>query len=62
MATTDVRDPAYQCWRKRPYSTKKDAKGAARSIEQRAGRLHVYRCPHCGSWHIGHRPRRPATP
>lgn len=22
------------------------------------GRMSVYRCPHCGAWHVGHRKRR----
>jgi hypothetical protein len=47
-------DPANQCEGKRPYPTKRDAKAAARAIEQRTGRLRPYRCCHCGKFHIGH--------
>ncbi len=45
-----------QCHGKRPFTTKKLAKQAATLGEQAVGRLHPFRCPHCGQWHLGHKP------
>lgn len=52
--------PESQCIGKQRYPRKADAKRAARRVEQNFGRMRAYRCVHCGSFHIGHRP--PSTP
>jgi hypothetical protein len=49
-------NPLSQCVGKRPYSNKRDAKRAARTMEQHIGRMHPYRCPTCGQFHLGHKP------
>lgn len=49
--------PATQCEGKRKYSTKDDAKSAARRSERSLGRMKPYRCPHCDAWHLGHAPK-----
>lgn len=51
-------DQARQCLGKRPYARKRDAKIAVRHVEQRHGRMIIYRCPHCDRWHLGHRVKR----
>jgi hypothetical protein len=47
--------PFTQCEGKRPFSHKRYAKAHARVAEQGIGRMQVYRCPHCGRWHVGHK-------
>lgn len=50
-----------QCFGKRHFTTKRDAKTARKRYERNHGeRLDIYRCPHCATWHLGHRlaPRR----
>lgn len=39
---------------KRGYQSKRDAR-IARSQQKFAG-LHIYRCPDCGAFHLGHLP------
>jgi hypothetical protein len=43
---------------KRPYTDKADAKREAKRLETtpgvKVGRVGVYRCHECGTWHIGH--------
>lgn len=45
---------------KRTFSTKADAKRAARQApvvmggKSRGGKMEAYKCPHCGFFHIGH--------
>lgn len=46
-----------QCAGKRPYVTKDEAKRAAKRSEASFGRMHAYRCAHCGDYHIGHKPK-----
>lgn len=42
---------------KRAYTTKADAKRAARQVRGRKGRLDVYRCDHDPRYvHLGHQP------
>jgi predicted RNA-binding Zn-ribbon protein involved in translation (DUF1610 family) len=53
-----MRSRVVQCDGKRPYASKAEAKTAARRLEHLLGRMVSYRCPHCGRFHIGHRPRR----
>jgi lipopolysaccharide biosynthesis regulator YciM len=44
------------CERKIAYNRKKDAKKAVgRCGAYEVRQLHVYRCPSCRQWHIGHR-------
>lgn len=46
------------CWPKEQHATEGAARAQLRSILKRGlhknERLHVYRCPFCGSHHIGH--------
>lgn len=51
-----VFSPSTQCDGKVAYVDKATAKRAARKTEYRLGRMRPYRCPHCGAWHIGHKP------
>lgn len=49
------------CTGKRRHPTKGAAQAALRTyIEQGAspGSMHVYRCRHCGGYHVGHLGRR----
>lgn len=50
-------DPKFQCEGKICYHSKKLARIAARRSEQAYGRMHPYRCAHCGWFHIGHKPQ-----
>lgn len=58
-----VTDPVKQCEGKKPFRSRKDAMrrviGLTNSFHAKHGkptsRLNVYECPHCGSWHIGHK-------
>lgn len=48
-------DARATCQRKRRYRTRWAAVLAEFSAEARTGDDHeVYRCRHCGNWHIGH--------
>jgi hypothetical protein len=51
-------DPRRQCRGKRAYDTKATAKKVLRDSQglRGRGRLRPYACPHCGLWHIGHKP------
>ena len=41
------------CLRKRSYHTRKLAREATRKVRGEEGeKLHVYRCPHCGLFHL----------
>jgi ribosomal protein L32 len=57
MTTTYSRTT--QCDGKLPYDGKAAAKRAAKRLEQTAGRLIAYHCPHCGAYHVGHRAKYP---
>jgi hypothetical protein len=56
MSKPDHPITAGTCQGKRPYRTKKAAKGAIKFIKNTGARPpEPYRCPVCGDWHIGHR-------
>lgn len=64
MATTEhYAAPAYQCGGKIQYVRKGDAKRALRRTQttrpdpQGTRPLNIYRCPHCGFFHVGHAPK-----
>ncbi len=49
--------PELQCVGKIPYLLRGNAEKVKRSMRgQGRGRIEEYRCPHCGWWHVGHRP------
>lgn len=57
-----LRGWARPCWRKRYYHTVIAAETHRRALLRRGlardpMRLHVYQCPHCGRYHIGHASR-----
>jgi hypothetical protein len=44
-----------ECGSKQGYLTKHDAKRVARLMTGRhADAFHLYACPHCRLWHVGH--------
>lgn len=44
-----------ECIRKIGYRSRKEAHAARRRLEGRGeSGLHVYACPHCGRFHVGH--------
>lgn len=50
-----------QCAGKRAYSSYADARASRRPMAQ----LGIYRCPHCGQFHLGNKPKgmgRPKPP
>lgn len=49
-----------ECEGKARYEHRDQAEARVRDLQrgQLATRMHTYRCPHCGFWHVGHRPRR----
>lgn len=52
---------ARECGNKTAHPSKAAAEAHAWSLVRagtRAGRMAVYRCKHCGSWHVGHKKRR----
>lgn len=52
---------ARECGAKKRWASREDAlRGIAGLIARGAARglMAAYRCPHCESWHIGHRPGR----
>jgi len=63
MTKTTKRDPSRQCAKKVAY-TKSEAKAKIKDMESRLrGKrrgantgMCRYKCPHCGKWHVGHRP------
>lgn len=47
-----------ECFRKRAYTDERIARRALRNaIERGFSDMHVYTCPHCGQYHLGHVPR-----
>lgn len=51
-----------RCFPKERCPTRGAAEAQMRSIVRRglekdADRIHCYQCPHCGDWHVGHRPK-----
>lgn len=54
-----LRALARRCWPKEPHATRGAADAQLRSILKRGlakdeERIHVYRCPFCRRWHVGH--------
>jgi hypothetical protein len=50
-----------ECGTKQAHDTKEAADRHAWALARAGARrsaLKVYRCPHCGSWHVGHKRRR----
>ena len=44
-----------ECGPKQGYLSKAEAKRVARMMSARErDQLHLYRCPHCRVWHVGH--------
>lgn len=47
------------CQGKKPHPTRQAALDAMQSLARYRGAhlasMHVYRCPHCATWHVGHR-------
>ena len=47
------------CLGKIPHATREAAVAAMGSLARdrgaHLGSMHVYRCPHCAKWHVGHR-------
>lgn len=57
--TARIYSPESQCEGKLRYSSKADAKRAAKRQERfGCGRMQPYRCAHCGHFHLGHRLER----
>lgn len=55
-----LRKLARPCWPKEQHNTRGGAEAQLRSIIKRGlerdiRRIHVYRCPECSSWHVGHK-------
>ena len=52
---TPVYNPKNQCWGKKPYKlarrAMKDSRGLATDYPDMI--FTVYRCPHCGKYHVG---------
>lgn len=46
------------CQGKKRYPTKAEAGVIAGAMGGKARRLHAYRCPRCGLYHVGHMPHR----
>lgn len=58
MGVLGVFNPAGQCWGKKGYRVKAEAKSVSVKAMQRGfGRMRPYRCPHCDLWHVGHKPQ-----
>ena len=53
-----IRSRVTQCEGKRPYATRKDAVKWRRKMHA----LEAYRCPHCGQFHLGNRPKGTGRP
>ena len=61
---THVAAPEVQCHGKQSYPSKKEARRGLRRMRSLPAerrrfdegdvKLTVYRCPHCGRWHVGH--------
>lgn len=51
-----MRSPERACHWKAQYDSKRAARTARRSI-QTSEHLSIYRCPFCGYYHLGHKPK-----
>lgn len=53
---------ARECGTKFRHDSKAGADAQAASLHRNRAATpataHVYRCPHCGGWHVGHRKQR----
>lgn len=49
---------AAQCEGKKPYSSWREA----RLQQSHSERLQIYRCPHCGQFHLGNKPKGQGRP
>jgi len=54
-----LRQMVRRCWPKAQCDTKGAAEAQMRSLlkrglEKNAATVHVYECPHCRYWHVGH--------
>lgn len=50
-----------ECGTKQKHPTKADAENHLWALVRagtRRARMQVYRCTHCGNWHVGHTKRR----
>lgn len=58
----DLRKYVRPCWPKEQQPSQGKAEAQLRSLVNRERRknasAHVYYCPHCGYWHVGHSERR----
>lgn len=59
MAHTPLREHARKCWPKEQCESRGAAEAQMRSIvkrglEKNIDTIHVYECPHCHMWHVGH--------
>jgi hypothetical protein len=45
------------CTSKVPYMSRREARSRVRHGRNQDGTLRPYRCPFCGAWHLGHKPR-----
>lgn len=49
----EVEEPALPCADKMVFETKKEAEAIALTLDWQRGRLlKVYKCQHCGLWHL----------
>jgi hypothetical protein len=54
------RSQAAECGTKQQHTTKQaalDHRAALMRGGSPGSRIHVYRCQHCRSWHVGHKPK-----
>lgn len=54
------RSKASECGTKQQHPTRQAAREHLWSLERRGAagwRMSVYKCQHCGAWHVGHRPK-----
>lgn len=54
-----LRAHARKCWPKEQHESRRMAEAQLRSIVKRGlekdpAHIHVYYCPHCQHWHVGH--------
>lgn len=53
-----LRGLARQCWPKIQHDSKEAAETHVHALVSRCINkdlsLHIYECPHCGKWHVGH--------
>lgn len=47
-----------RCAKKITYASIDAAMGHVRSLRDKGDRIHAYRCPFCGGFHVGHPPAK----